>query len=275
MNQSGNIEIRNLVTKFIDFYHKAKDKDEDTVWELWQSDYNFAAVPPGEQGKEMAKNLLKDAWSKYPDVIDYLESWKPDEEKVQKYLNQVKELLGYSGSVDIVLIYYVGGFENNAFVAPMGDGRLALCLSVECGEDDILLSHELTHIVHGKTAKLPMSWEKPIASLIIQEGLAMHSSKHFNPGKPDEAYTEFSDGWLEKCKGRSDKILAGITLDLDESSSDFVYKYTMGTGTTGIEREAYYVGWEVVSRILADGLSYKDIAEVKEENMAELVRKYI
>jgi len=44
-------------------------------------------------------------------------------------------------------------------------------------------------------------------------------------------------------------------------------RFTMGAGTTGLEREAYYVGWLVVDYLLSHQLSFADIARIPEKEM--------
>jgi len=44
-------------------------------------------------------------------------------------------------------------------------------------------------------------------------------------------------------------------------------RFTMGSGTTGLEREAYYVGWLVVEYLLRHHLSFADIARIRENEM--------
>ena len=47
-----SVEIVNLVPKFLEFYTMAQEKnaDEEQRWRLWQEQYHFAAVPPGQEG---------------------------------------------------------------------------------------------------------------------------------------------------------------------------------------------------------------------------------
>lgn len=269
---SCNIEIIDRSKKFMEFYNAAKDKDEAQVWAIWKEKYNFAAVPPGEQGQEMAKQLLKDAWSKYPDIISYIETWEPNKKKIEKYLEQVQQVLGCNDTINIVLIYYVGTFDDNAFVAPYKDGKIALCLPIESGEDDIVLVHELTHIVHSRTAEIAMSWLRPVSTLVYQEGLAMHLSKYLVPGNCDEKYVEHREGWLKSCQNQTSKICDGILPYLDETSSEILYKFAVKNDSTGNEREAYFIGWELIARLLAAGQTFKHIASIKEDEMSAQIR---
>lgn len=233
----------------------------------------IAAVPPGDEGKQLARKLLEQAWDHDHDKISEIESWQPEENLIYDYLNKVKNLLNYHGDIHIVIVYFVGGFENNPFVAPYGDGRPALCLPIENGSSEMLLTHELTHIVHSHTASLSSGWERTIASTIIQEGLAMHVSKYLVPGYPDEAYTEHKEGWLQACKKKRLKILEGIYPYLSESSSETVTKFTFGTGTTNTEREAYFAGWEMIEYRLDQGYTFKPIANIQEQNLPDFLRE--
>ncbi len=266
-----NIEVRDLVPKFLNFFKLAyKDEiEEDERWMMWKELYNFAAVPPGEDGQKLAKKLLNEAWDKYAQNLSVIEEWAPDEEKVQAYLSKVKALLGCDQPINFVVIYFVGGFENNPFVAPLNKERLALCLPIENGDSDIYLVHELTHIVHSQTALLTGEWERTIASTILQEGLATQVSKFVIPGEPDESYIEHKKGWLQSCKKNKSEIFTGIAPFLNESSSEIVTKFTFGNGTTNHEREVYFVGWEVVQSLLKTDVTFKDIASIKEDSMPD------
>src|SRR5690606_16153621 len=179
----------------------------------------------------------------------------------------------YEDAVSISVVYFVGAFDENPFVAPTSDGRLALCLPVETGTSDIVLAHELTHIVHAKTANLSMAWERSIGTTILQEGLAMRASQALVPGHADEDYTEHKEGWLKEASVKENEILQGILPHVNDSSMEAVLKFTFGTGETGLEREAYYAGWVLVDSLLKNGVSFMEIASIPEEDMPEFVRK--
>lgn len=85
---------------------------------MWKKTYNFAAVPPGEEGQKLAKSLVDDAWERYESNISMIKQWRPEEGRLEKYLADIKELVGCREPVEIVVIYFVGGFEGNPFVGP-------------------------------------------------------------------------------------------------------------------------------------------------------------
>jgi hypothetical protein len=43
-------------------------------------------------------------------------------------------------------------------------------------------------------------------------------------------------------------------------SAAAVQRFTFGEGTTGLSREAYYAGWEIVGELIRSGMSFHDIA---------------
>nr|WP_289037033.1 DUF2268 domain-containing putative Zn-dependent protease [uncultured Allobacillus sp.] len=269
------IEVKNFIPKFITFYEKATKQKctKEERWKLWKEHYNFAAIPPGSDGEKLAKELLEHAWDQYEERFDYIKNWTPNGQKVEDNLSKIKSLLGCEEPIKIVIIYFVGAFENNAFVAPYDDERLALCLPIENGDSDVTLCHELTHVVHAKTANMNIDLERSIAALIIQEGLAIHISKEMVPGIEDRLYIEHKEGWLDVCHSKKKAILRGIKAYLEDDSSETVYKFTMGTGTTNTEREAYYVGWEIVKTLLAEGYTFEEIASVNESELPDWLQK--
>ncbi|MDZ5710706.1 DUF2268 domain-containing putative Zn-dependent protease [Jeotgalibacillus haloalkalitolerans] len=271
MNQ---IEVLNLVPKFLNFYDKANQPDinADERFKLWKEHYNFAAIPPGEEGQKMAREMLDHAFTQYAKHVPVLKEWNPDTSKLERTLIDIKDIMGYHQPVNLTVIYFVGGFENNPFVAPYGEGK-AVCLPIECGESDIFLAHELTHIIHGETAGIKPSWERTIGSTLLQEGLATRISEYYVPGEPEEKYIANQDGWLEACKERHADILEGIIPFLDDQSAETVSRFIFGTGTAGLPREVYYAGWETVGKLLEEGVTFEKMAYIPEEDIPEYIRK--
>ncbi|QFF98948.1 hypothetical protein PB01_08945 [Psychrobacillus glaciei] len=271
----NNIEIINLVPRFLNFYDKAIQPmiDEEQRWALWEQHYNFAAVPPGDAGRKIARSLFEQAWPHYDAKLESIKQWKSDETKLQLYLKQVKSLLKCFEPINLVVIYFVGAMENNAFVAPFDEKKLALCLPIEDGITETTLVHELTHVVHTHTANLATEWERTIGSTILQEGLATQISKYLVPGKPDYEYIEYKEGWLDSCIVNKKEIFKGAFQFLNDSSSEAVEKFTFGTGTTQHEREAYFMGWEIVQLLLKNGMSFSEMASVQERDIPDFIGK--
>lgn len=267
------VNVINLVPKFLSFYKAAiqQNLDEEKRWELWKDTYNFAAVPPTDEGREIARNLLNNAWNQYESYISIFEKWIPESEKVKAFLGEVKNLLGYDYKIEFTVIYFVGGFEDNPFVAPIGKNKVALCLPIETEQSDIYLVHELTHVVHQKTANMKNDWERNIASIIMQEGLATHVSKQLIPGHKEKEYIEISHGWLKSCYKNKEEIIKNIIPYLEDSEPESVMKFTMGNGSTNHHREAYFVGWLFVKLLLQQGMSIEEIAHIQEDEIPQYI----
>lgn len=267
------VNVINLVPKFLSFYKAAiqQNLDEEKRWELWKDTYNFAAVPPTDEGREIARNLLDNAWTQYESYISIFEKWIPESEKVKAFLGEVKNLLGYDYKIEFTVIYFVGGFEDNPFVAPIGENKVALCLPIETEQSDIYLVHELTHVVHQKTANMKNDWERNIASIIMQEGLATHVSKQLIPGHKEKEYIEISHGWLKSCYKNKKEIIKNIIPYLEDSEPESVMKFTMGNGSTNHHREAYFVGWLFVKLLLQQGMSIEEIAHIQEDEIPQYI----
>src|SRR5699024_903561 len=156
-----NLAVVNLVPKFLNFFELANHENvnESERWRLWKEHYNFAALPPGYD--QLARKQLNQTWAKYQSNIDQIRNWKPDQIKIEKIFTEIKTLLGCDVDIPFVIVFFVSTFNNSAFVAPYDEHKSMLCLPVENQLSDIIVVHELTHIVHAETASLEMNWERP------------------------------------------------------------------------------------------------------------------
>lgn len=268
-----DLEIVNLVPEFLKFFDYANHDqvDEAKRWQLWKEHYNFAALPPGYD--EAARKQLNQSWENYLSQIGRIRDWTPEQMEVGKFYEEVKTLLGSEEDIPFVVVFFVGSFDSNAFVAPYNEHKSMLCLPVETRLPDIIIAHELTHIVHAETASLDMNWERPVAELILQEGLALQASKYLIPGEQDEAYIEMGErGWLEECHMDRTGILEGISAYLFDSSSEAVEKFTFGTGAFGHRREAYYAGWEFVGSQLDKGVTFQQLAAIQQGDIPDYIK---
>ena len=268
-----NISVVDLTPKFLSFYDRAKQAvDPEERWDLWQKHYNFAAVPPTPEGRELAKQLLANAWNTYGQHLDLIRQGanaiKPSPEAA---LSSVCDLLNHH-NVDVQLVIFVGGFEDNAF-AYSHEGQYVVCLPVEQSAEkrELVLPHEFTHAVHMSAAGLSGGWERSIAQLIIEEGLATRCTAALVPNRAAYEYVGDED-WFGRCQQREKAILQGILPFLGNDESETVYRFTMGEGTTGLEREAYYTGWQVVGS-LSQNHTLAGIATIPADELPCLVEK--
>lgn len=271
------LEVVDLTARFLDFYEAARQADAETRWRVWQEKYDFAAVPPTAEGQQLARRLLDDAWPRYPAALAVIKvgagALEPPPRGV---LGKVADLLELDKPFRMQLLVYVGAFDDNAFTFAQ-DGKPMVAIAVETSDArrEVLLAHEMTHAVHMATAGLSGGWERSIAEIIMQEGLAMHASRTLVGGREDRHYVEHEAGWYETANSRSRAILQGIVPELEKSDSQSVFRFTMGTGTTGLEREAYLAGWLVVGELLKQRMTFPRIARIPAADMPGTVRATI
>jgi hypothetical protein len=274
-----NLTVKDLTPKFLKFYDEATKENASPAkrWELWKKDYDFAAVPPTPQGEEIAKKLLNDAWPRYPGVLGRIRKGAarltPDPHAT---IRSVAELLRPEKAVNVTLLVYVGGFEENAFTAAQ-EGKITTAVPIEDdpGGRAIRMTHELTHAVHISMGSFSGGWIRTIGTTVLTEGLAMRVTEKLIPGRSEAGYVENRPGWFaEATKLRSD-ILKDIQPALNSNKSEDVMRYTMGKGPSGLEREAYYVGWLVVGYWLDHGTSFAEIARISEPEMPSRVQQAI
>ncbi|MGX4687367.1 hypothetical protein JNUCC83_10905 [Vagococcus sp. JNUCC 83] len=68
---NSTIELVNLVPKFVTFLEKSKKiQTMDGKWELWKTEYNFAAIPPTEEALVQAKLDFVRVYQKYLKILN-------------------------------------------------------------------------------------------------------------------------------------------------------------------------------------------------------------
>ena len=274
------VVVVDLTPKFLAFYDSANrlDADGEQRWQLWQRLVGFAAVPPGEFGQRLARQLLDSAWTRYPGVLDKIRRGaggigvSPD-----TALHQVVDLLGCGRETRVRLTTFVGGFEANAFAFGVLDGFSNIAIPVEAGEPARSIVHEVAHAVHRDgCVTFGTSYGGTLAELVMTEGLAMRVVERLRPGHDEAYYTAAAPGWLEAARMRRDSLLKGVRAHLDDRGTDVIQRFTFGTGVSGLSREAYYAGWEVIGTLLTRmGMSFHDIATTPPAEYPQLASKAI
>ncbi|HEY4555636.1 MAG TPA: hypothetical protein VIG68_04295, partial [Lysobacter sp.] len=270
------LTIVDLAPRFLDFHAAAQGVDADTRWALWQRKYDFAAVPPTPQGQAMARAMLDEAWPRYAAVLPAIRAGGAAmQPRPLPILQELVDLLGLEGPFEMQVRTYVGAFDANAFTTRTREGvpSVAIPLEMSPAERELMLRHEMAHAVHLATAGLDGGWERSIAQTIVQEGIATRAVEALLPGRPAAAYVEHRPGWYAEALPRTARILEGLAPVLDARDNETVFRYTMGTGSTGTEREAYLAGWIVVGELMREGRTLADIARVPSDGMPALVRE--
>ncbi len=277
------LDITDLTPRFLTFYEPAAREEvtPEEHWQLWQTHYGFAAVPPTPEGQARARTLLEAAWPQYPAVLSRIRAGVSGMTPAPHVaLRAVTDLLDFQDALSVGFIGFVGFCEGNAY-GYVHNGKFYVCMPVEQDplQRTLMLPHEFTHAIHWASAGLSGGWERSIAEVILQEGLATQVTKVLIPGREIEAYIEYNlestRGWFAACQARHTQILEGIQAYLGDNQSETVWRFTMGTGTTGLEREAYYVGWHVVDYLMTHNQSLAAIARIPANDMEQVVHDSI
>ena len=276
----SRVEVVDLTGRFLAFYDSATARplDADTRWQLWQRLYHFAAVPPTPFGDSLARRLFDSAWARYPSALPQIRKGVSGlGVSPSNALQRVVALLKCGDTVKVRVTVFVGGFEGNAFAFGVRNGWYGIAVPVEAGNPGRSMIHELAHAVHrGGCAPFRTGYGQSLAELVVTEGLAMRVVQRVLPGHNAEFYTVAAPGWLTKARARRPEILAGIVAHLTDTGSAVVQRYTFGNGASGLSREAYYGGWEIVGAMLDRlGMSLHDIAVVNPRDYPDLVRRAI
>jgi hypothetical protein len=272
------LQVDDLSPRFLTFYDAAvREPDAARRFALWKQHYDFAALPPVPQADSMARAMLDAAWPRYPEVLSRIRAGVAGMQPApEPTLRSVAALLGVTDSMTVRLKAYVGMREGNAFTNASG-GLITVYVPVE--EDpawrELVMVHEMTHAVHHRLAGYSEGWVRTIGRTIFAEGLAARATEALHPGRAAAAYLEHRPGWMAAAESRDREILRGILPHLRESGGQTVLRFTMGTGTTGTEREAYYAGWRVIGHLLQRGYTFPQLARISESEAPALVETAI
>jgi len=278
-SDSARVVVTDLSPRFLTFYDSATaaNVDPSARWIMWKRLYGFAAVPPTPFGDTLARRLLDSAWTRYPASLQRIRRGvssfgvNPSAE-----LGRVVSLLGCGGNTRVRLIAFVGGFEDNAF-AFSTNGVPTVAIPIEAGDPLKSMVHEFTHAVHRSIgcADFRSGYGQSLGELVISEGLAMRVVETLVPGRPEYSYVAHKQEWLDTARARRNAILDGIRDHLADSGTTVVQRFTFGEGTTGLSREAYYAGWEIVGELRRMGMSFHDIATTPPRGFPVLIRRAV
>lgn len=269
------IKVNDLSERFIDFYNEASQPgvDAEQRWKLWQTRYGFSAMPNDDAGMAMARALFEAAWPRYPEVMDRIitgyAGMRPSPERLAR---AAADLLKLDQPMRLRLVAYVGFLEGNGFtLGNRGEVRVAIPIEDAPEHRAITAAHELTHAVHISLGALEGEGAQTVAALALSEGLAMHASRALVPGGRTERYVEYLPGWFRDAESMQRQIYESIRPQLMREDPDTMMRLTQGHGNTGLEREAYYLGWKVVELWLAEGRSLAQIARIPAATTVEEV----
>lgn len=267
-------ELLDLTPRFRTFHALAQGVTPDERWALWQREYGFAAVPPVPEGQAMARKLLDDAWERYASLPHDLEA------EARRLLEQdeaaalpLESLLGASIPRHR-LMAYVGGFEDNAFA--FSDPQPTLCLPVEmtAAKAGVILTHELTHLVHQTLGGSSGGWTRTLGATIVQEGLAMRATAALHPDAP-LAWRVGEEAWLTACEAARPVLIQDALAHLEASDDGALLRFIRPHPEWHLERTAYALGWWLAGDWLRQGRTLAALARVPEARLPGTVRTWM
>lgn len=270
------VSLKDLSPRFLDFHASAQGASPDARFALWQERYGFSATPPTPEGDAIARRLLDAAWPRYAGALPMIRAGaaamrpRPLDVAVA-----VADLLQAPRALKIGVVAYVGGFETNAFTTGGPDGPVvALPIEMDPATRALIAPHEMTHAVHMIVGHLSLGYERSLGRVIFEEGLAMRAVQRLKPGLPDYAYVGGAE-WFKAGLASRRAILEALAPGLTRTDGATLFKFTMGRGATGCEREAYIVGWLVIGELIRRGAALPALARVPEARMPGMVAETI
>jgi hypothetical protein len=169
------------------------------------------------------------------------------------------------GELHAVLM--VGGHTSNGWVAEH-NGRRSLFLALEYLStppyDDLLVVHEITHVVQTQLSPATGARTYDSSLAVMVEGAATATSRALRPGHTDSAYLWMDahhEAWLDDCNANAAAIAALLLQHADTPDDDEAVAPLFRNRTTpGIPaRSGYWVGELIARRMLQDGYGLHDL----------------
>ncbi len=165
---------------------------------------------------------------------------------------------------EIPTVLLVGGHTSNGWVSDL-DGTTTLLLALEYLPtppfDDLLVTHESTHVAHLNGGG--GGWPDTVGANLIREGAATAVSRLLRPGLADTAYLWFDEDhtpWVSECRRRQPEILNAALAALhnaDPAMSDELFSARPGSPLP--VRCGYWAGDLVIRRLLAQGTALPEL----------------
>lgn len=271
------VKIVDRTPKFMAFWKAAQarpDLDADARFKLWDELDGFAAVPPTPEGKAMKRALFDKAWPTYTKTIDRIAAGAAGMDPApEPMLRRVAAVLQVARPVDVQVLVYAGMDDHNAFTFPAGPNRpgVALPADQDTRTRGPIMAHEMTHVVHITQGGLSGGWERSVGVTALSEGLAIHVARRLFPDRPAAEFIEYTPGWLKQAQARRRVILADVRDAARLSKSEDVARFTVLPGPSGLNREAYFAGQEVVAHMLGNGRTLAEISRIPEAQAPDAV----
>lgn len=185
------------------------------------------------------------------ELISHIELFdKRFERKLSTVLEKMRSFVDLS-QINSDICITVGNNSTNAIVTWHNTSTLFLFAEkIEIDYLEILLSHEITHLLQRKTYSHVE--EILLIDLLFSEGVACYFSKVINQGYSDLEYINFKKGNNNDIYLQFIEVnLLEIGNDLNRNASDVYVKYLSSSiaDVNWIPRIGYHIGFKVIERI--------------------------
>ena len=172
---------------------------------------------------------------------------------------------------ELCVVMLVGAHTSNGWVAEH-KGQRSLFLALEYlgtpSFDDLLVVHELSHVVQAQLS--PAAGARTYASslAVMVEGAATATSRVLRPGHTDSAYLWMDDDhqeWLNNCDASAAAIASLLLRHADTPDDDGavapLFRNRPGHGIPA--RAGYWAGERIARAMLQDGTDLRDLLSMK------------
>jgi len=177
--------------------------------------------------------------------------------------------------IEVSLNIVVGNMSTNAIVT--GYDGLSLFVFAERLPDekyiDILIAHELSHIIHSYSYSETISVPK-LSDLVFCEGIAISISQAICPGYEMLEYINFSaEGNLGHRKTLITSRINKIVNDIDSDSIEVIRNYMTNGESITQSRIGYDIGYYIV-QYLSKNISLEEQLTLSSKEVREVFRDY-
>ncbi|GGF16353.1 hypothetical protein GCM10010954_13690 [Halobacillus andaensis] len=266
------IKISHYKNEFLTFYEQASNlnADPEERFYIWKQHYGFNPFRKEEQREQLAKEMLIQAFPKYEEALCHIRDFEPDEEAIYHYVSCIREQLRTFEPMHLNVVFFIGDFDTDPFIEKEDNESYTLYFPIEKEWRPIYFVNELVKAVYLNQSKIHPSQLVNIAFVIFLEGLALHTANLV--AASDTSRTSLYP-WMSKCQLEPTRIMMNIFPHLRRSDYKAIYSFTKGTGASGYQNEAGFVGWCVVEHLLRRGYTLPELLLIPEERVITLIEK--
>ncbi len=243
--------------------------DEDERVKAWTAEYEarwptvFEVYYSGWGEPEQRRGAALAA----PGLLDRIHVAERRAEEVLRAAEADFRDLGLLFDDDLHAVLMVGGGSSNGWVAEH-EGRRVLFLALEMlgmpPHDDVLIVHELTHVVQGQLCEAARARTFTSSFAVFTEGAAVASTRRIRPGLSDSAYLwmdEDHHDWVSQCQYAAPGIAAMVLEHLDSpADADAVAPLLRNrSGEALPPRSGYWAGDQIAGQMLNHGYALTDV----------------